>query len=484
MTPSADTPDGPKASEQTPAQQAASQEGHDAAQEQTPDQATQPQTERLKAPEAPALAPMPKVVSASRIGIFFAVVFLIGGLIWSAFAPLSSAALVLGQIIVQGDDLSVDHLEGGIVQEILVSKGDPVERDQILVVLEDTQSEAEQRKVQGQLNFLWAEQARLVAERDGLSEMVIPMELLDQSEDPTVLDIIDGQVDLFGKLQKSFDDQIRTYEERIAQLEGKVSSLQEQAGALDRQLSLISEELEIAQGLFEKGHYQVQILKETQRNEARLQGQRADISGQIAETLATISQVTTEIAALSSERISTAARDEREIRTMIVTLQEDLRKARDTQTRRWIRAPADGVINEMMVNTVGGVVEPGGTVAVLIPSDAPKLIEGRLEPTDIDVVRPGLPAEVTLSALSRRQYPPVHGVVSHVAANAKTDEQSRLSFYDLQVEINAGELERIGAPALTPGMPVEVTILAEERTLLDYILDPFLSSLNRAFRES
>jgi len=402
---------------------------------------------------------------------------------WSVLAPLSEAAAGPGVIKAEGNRRTVQHLEGGIVREILVRDGDRVRAGDVLLRLDDVQAGAQLQALEAQRLFLLAQDARLKAELANAAAIAWPEEILARRADPRVTDAIAGQTALFIARRTAFDSAQRVLATRIDQLHATNASARSQLAAQDRQMALIQEEMRSVAELLRLGLERRPRLLALQRAEASLIGNRDDIVGQIQRNDAAIAETIAQMKAQDDARQSELNRDRRAVHDRLAEVEERLRQARAVAARREILAPVAGTVINQRFFTVGGVVRPGDPVLDIVPADDRLIAEVQISPTDIDVVHPGLLAEVRLPAFKQRLVPYLHGKVTFVSADAIFDERTRTSHYRAHVAIDDDQLARLKGIALTPGMPVEVMILVGERTFWQYITQPLRDSFARAFRE-
>lgn len=447
------------------------------------------QTGRALAPIRPALplsapaAPRPPTRAATLFGLAVLAVFVGGFGAWSALAPLAEAAMGPGVIKAEGNRRTVQHLEGGIVRAILVRDGDRVRAGQVLLRLDDVQTGAQREALEAQRHALIAQDARLTAELADALAITWPAELLTRRDEPRIADLIAGQTALFISRRSGFANTQAVLGARAEQHRATLASAQGQLASQERQAVLIRDELKGVEELFRLGLERRPRLLALQRAEAALIGNREDLLGQLARAEAGLAETTAQMRAEADARLAEAGREQRDVRARLVDLEEKLNQARDIAARRDIVAPEDGVVLNLRHFTLGGVVRPGEPVLDLVPAEDRLIAEVLVQPGDIDVVRPGLEAELRLTAFKQRLAPSLRGRVEFVAADTVYDERLRANVYRAHVALDAAELSKLGGAALTPGMPVEAMILVGERTFWQYMTQPLLDSFARAFRE-
>lgn len=420
-----------------------------------------------------------------RLG--FLVVFAIfGGLgTWAALAPLSSAALAPGVITVENYRKTVQHLEGGIIKTIRVRDGDSVEKDQVLATLDDTQPRAQLEVLRGQYYIAAAREARLIAQRDGLNEVRYPPDLLVHADDPRIDDAIRIQNHTFTVRKTAHDGEISLYRRQIEQLRAKLKGLQAQITSRDRLVKSFRHELEDFEALLKEGYTEKQKVRELERNLAQSEGQRGELASELAATELQISETELKILQLQKELQREVAKELGEVQAALFELREKIQSLESTVARTVVKAPEPGMVLGLSVHTLGGVIQPGGKILDIVPQDERLVVEARLSPQDIDRIQLGQMAEVRFTAFKSRDTPKIEGKLMVVSADRLVDEQTQTSYYLARVEITPEGLQDLARQKLdlVPGMPAEVLINTGERTLFEYLTDPFVNTVTRSFIE-
>jgi HlyD family secretion protein len=410
------------------------------------------------------------------------VVFLGSFIAWSTLVPLAEAAIAPGQIRSEGNRRTIQHLEGGIVAEILARDGDTVKAGQVLMRLNDAQSLAGLETLRSQRWTLVAQDARLKAERANSTEITFPPDLL-AATDPRAQEAVTGQRTLFAARQASLVSQIQVLEARIAQHEATGGSAHGQIASQRRQLELIRREEQDVRTLVSQGLERMPRLLALQRNVASLEGNMEDLRGQVERAEASASEARSQIRQTRDQRQADISTEERDVRSRLNEAEEKLRAAQDAATRRELTAPEDGTIMGSKFFNLGAVIRGGEPVMELVPSHDRLVAEVQLSPSDIDVVYPGLRAEVRLPAFKQRLVPFLHGHVTYVASDVTTDDRTRASHYRVQVVVDQEQLAKLENVELRAGMPVEAQIQTGSRSFFRYMVQPVLDSFHRAFRE-
>jgi HlyD family type I secretion membrane fusion protein len=403
---------------------------------------------------------------------------------WSAVAPLNSAAVASGSVILDSNKKTIQHLEGGIIDEIYVREGQFVEKNEPLVRLDETAAKARYDLLKSQFISFKAAEARLLAERDGHQEVSFGKELLAlESKSPVVQENLDSQRRLFESRRRNIEGKASVLNQKIEQSKREIQGLEAQQASASEQIRLLRDELAGVRKLYANNNISKQRLRALEREEANIIGQRGEYVAMISRAEQTIAEAEIEILNLRNDFQKEVVEELRETQTQLADLEERIRASADTFQRIVIAAPLAGTIVDLKVHTVGGVIAPGEKILDIVPQDDKLIVEAKVQPQDIDVVRAGLEARVRLSAYKTRTVPPVSGVVRHISADRFTDERTGQSYYLARIEIDEKELTPLQGVELYPGMPTEVLIVTGERTLLSYLFAPITESFNRAFRE-
>jgi len=415
--------------------------------------------------------------------IGFTILFLVFGVFgsWAALAPLDSAALAPGVVTVKNYRKTVQHLEGGIVKEILVREGQEVKAGDLLLVLDDTQARAELEILRGQRFAAVATEARLKAERDELEQIQFPVLLED--DDARAREAIASEKQQFAARKLAKDGEIEVLEQRVGQLEAQVKGLQALIASKRQLLRSYEEEISDNQALLSEGYVDKQRLRDVQRQKASLKGEVAEhnasiagINVQIGETRLQILQLKKDFRAQVVELLS-------EVQTRVFDLEERVTAINDRVKRSDIIAPVGGMVLGMSVHTVGGVVSPGTPILDIVPESDDLIIEAELSPNDIDRVTVGMLADIRFSAFKSATTPVIEGSVVNISADRLVNEQTGMPYYLARVEVTQEGYQKLGELTLLPGMPAEVLVNTGARTLLEYLVQPATNAFARSLIE-
>ena len=416
--------------------------------------------------------------SRMAIGIVFGVI-LIGGVVgWAGMAKLSGAIIGQGTVKVDQHVKEVQHRDGGTITEIAVREGDRVQAGQLLLRLDDVQTRAELSIVTGQIMELSARQARLEAERDGLTMIVFPVDLRQDLR----AGLVAGETKLFTGNMLNRTRQKEQMVLQVAQLHQEVAGLSAQRDALDDEITLVIGEQAKIRELADKGLIEGSKAYAIDRERIRMMGELGAVEANTARAEGRISEIELQILAVEDAARTEAQRELRSLEASISELDERRRAIVDRLANMEIRSPIAGVINELNVTTVGGVITPAEALVTVVPDDADLKVEFRMRTMDVDQIGVGQPVKLRLSAFNQRTTPEIDGIVAHVSAASQRDAATGETFYLGEVEIT-GDLAALGGMKLVPGMPVEVFVQTEEMTAISYLAKPFTDQMARAFRE-
>jgi membrane fusion protein, type I secretion system len=405
----------------------------------------------------------------------------VGG--WAATTQIAGALIAQGSVVVDSNVKKVQHPTGGVVGKLNVQDGDRVKAGDILVQLDDTITRANLAIVTKGLDELTARKARLEAERDGAESVMFPRMLLAHAEEAPVAIAIANERKLFELRRTARLGQKAQLKQRITQLQDEISGLNAQQEAKAREISLIGKELDGVRELWKNNLVQITRLTALERDAARLEGERAQLIAAVAQTKGKISETELQIIQIDQDLSSEVAKDMREVDAKFGEFVERKVAAEDQLKRIDIRAPQDGVVLESKVHTVGGVIQAGDAIMLIVPESDNLQVEAKISPRDIDQVQVGQSAMLRFSAFNLRTTPEINGTVTRIAADTTADQRTGQTYYNTRIAMPKGELARLGEVKLIPGMPVEAFVQTGERSVMSYLIKPLQDQFMRAFRE-
>jgi HlyD family type I secretion membrane fusion protein len=405
--------------------------------------------------------------------------FVLGG--WSAVAKLDSAVTAPGIVAVKNSRKSVQHLEGGIVSEILVHEGQDVRAGQVLFRMDPTQARASLELLTNQLDDLEAQEARLVAERDSAKTIAWSDEIIARKDRPLVKQSIADQTRQFNDEEASLQGQVRLYQSKIGEYKNQIQGLQVEREATKKQLQFIVQELTDLQYLLAEKLVQKSRVLALEREKARLEGVIGASMADEAKAQTGIGGAELDIQQVQNkfnEQVATSILD---VRQKMSDAREKVRVAQDVFKRLAITAPVSGTVQDVKVFTVGGVIKPGDTLLQIVPDDETLIIQAHVAPQDMDRMTPGMRAEVRLPAFKSSIMPIILGRVESVSRDRIVDESTRQPYFLAQVVVN--KVPDDVRDHLVAGMPADLVFPTGERTVLNYLVRPLQDRMNGAFRE-
>ncbi|QUD90432.1 HlyD family type I secretion periplasmic adaptor subunit [Phenylobacterium montanum] len=409
-------------------------------------------------------------------------VFLLLAFAWAAFAPLQSAILAHGEVVVKTHRKTIQHLQGGTVKQILVSEGQVVKSGQTLMLLDDVLAKANLSVLQGQVDALTAEEARLEAERDGKSAIAFPPELMARRSDPAVAAAMAGEVNAFKVRNASLSQQIGVYGQRTAENDRTIDGMKAERVAVQKQSALIKQELNAVEGLYNQGYVPISRLLALQRQAADLDGQDGQLAGRIAQMEAGNGENRLQGITLKDQKLSDVVKDLRDVETRKFDAIDRLHAAQDTVTHTTLTAPVDGTVVGLAVHTVGAVIKPGETVMEIVPQNDTLDVSARVRPEDADRVTKGMTARINFSSYHQRRLPVITGTVETVSADRLVDEKGQ-PYFAVMLSVDAKALKDYPEMRLIPGLPVEVGINTGRRTALSYLAEPITEAFRHGMKE-
>lgn len=411
---------------------------------------------------------------------------------WAVTMPIAGAAVTEGKVGPENSRQTVQHLEGGVVRAIQVRDGDTVEAGDTLVILDDTKARAQLEAQRVVHEALEVRQHRLMRELDVYAKRSLPakprLPLPDSLVDGAgkragTAELVRVEQERFVSRIEALDSALDILDQTIEGYREEIEGLRIEIEAIERQLAFQREEFALYSKL-RKRRLEVQSkVLQAQRSIAQSEQLLAERRSRIVKLTSAIKTDTLKRTDLWVGRIDETAAELTSVSQELLTSQQSLRSYRDTLDRTVIRAPVDGALISLGVNTVGGVLAAGATVVEIVPSRDALTIEAQVQPNDIDIVAVGQSASVSLLAYPQRNLPRIHGAVTSVSPDSLTNAEGD-SYYIAKIELAQSEIERLGKDIrVVPGMSVQAMITTKPRTFLDYVIAPVLESARRAFKE-
>jgi HlyD family secretion protein len=430
----------------------------------------------------------PALMSIQRyliVGVFIVLVFSFGVGGWATTFHLSGAVIGQGVVVVDSNVKKVQHATGGIVSELRVREGDHVDAGKVLIRLDETQTLANATIVTQSVDELLAREARLEAEREGADEIGFSKGLLERANNQAseAAHVISAERALFKLRREARAGQKAQLQERTAQLADEIKGYMGQSEAKQKEIDLIKKELEGVQTLFQKNLVPMTRLTSLQRETARLDGERSQLIGAVAQAKGKIAEIQLQMIQIDQDLRTEVGKDLIDTRSKLAELAERKTAAVDQLNRTEIRAPQSGRVHELTVHTVGGVIGPGEQIMLIVPDTDALAVEVKIAPRDIEQVYVGQTASMRFAAFNQKTTPELQGDVSMVSPDLTQDQRTGASYYTVRITLTPEQVVKLGTSKLVPGMPVEVFIQTSERTVLSYLTRPLMEQAERAFRE-
>ncbi|SIQ87377.1 HlyD family type I secretion periplasmic adaptor subunit [Marinobacterium stanieri] len=400
---------------------------------------------------------------------------------WAFVAPLDSAALAPGVVTVKTYRKTIQHLEGGIVEQINVRDGDQVDAGDVLLVMDDTQARAEMGIVRGQMIAAQALESRLKAERDQLDDIAFPDGF--DEKDQRVKEAVLSERQVFEARMNSHLGEIEVLEQRMTQIDEQIRGLQAIISSKRQLMASYNDEIQDLSELLSDGFVDKQRLRDFERRVSELKGDMADHRSSIAQAKMKQGETRLSILQLKKDFHTEVVNQLSEVQSTLFDLRERERALIDRVERTVIRAPEAGMVLGMKVHTVGGVVRSGEPILDIVPAASDLVVEAQVSPIDIDRVSAGKLADIRFSAFKSATTPVIEGRVEHVSADRLTNEETGAPYYLARVELTETGRELLGDLVLVPGMPAEVLVNTGERTLFEYLVQPATNAFARSLIE-
>lgn len=413
------------------------------------------------------------------------VILLAVGVGWASNAPLSGAVVTSGIVEIEGDLKTIQHLEGGIISEILVGDGDSIQAGQTLIRLDKVKASAKVDELRNQLLALAGKDARLRSERAGLDKIRFIHPMLSDLSDPDTNAVATLETSLFEIRRENHANRIAILENRNLQLEQQRAGINQQLSGIRKQLSTIRAEKQSIETLVTEGLESKSRLYPLQRTEAELLSNQGQLLAALAQSEEKATEIQLQILNLGTERLAEIDEQLAVTRDTRLQLEDRFTEKLDSLSRTDIVSPVSGIVHNLQFMTKGGVIKPGETLMEIVPVGNDLVIAARVKPTDIENIRIGQSAFVVFSAFPQRYMNRIEAHVAGVSADILEDPRRGDLYYESRIIVDQSSLDEVAPDiALTPGMPAEVFIRTGSRTFLDYMTQPIKQFFRRAMRES
>lgn len=422
--------------------------------------------------------------TASRWGWLLLISTVCALIVFATVGMIEGAVVSGGLVKVDLNRKQIQHQEGGIVHAVLVRDGQKVKAGQVLIELADAAVNASVGLLGNQRDAELARNARLEAEKSMAARIALPEILRRRMHDPEVRDLVGREQALFAARRSSLDGQIAALNQQLAEVRTESAALQRQLDSERRALVLQREELRLNEDLVAQSYLEkprlITLKRAVEDYETRIASHEADL----ARTAQKVNELHLKLLSLRNDYVETAARDQRESTNKLLDVEQRLLPAEDAARRQHLVAPVDGEVVGLKVTSPGTVIGPRDVVMEIVPQTADLIVEGRVRPEDVARIRHGASVDVKLTAFSHARTSTVVGTVDYLSADVFTDQASGARFYTVQVRVSPETLKRAGEVYLQAGMPAEIYIKTQRRTIAEYLFEPVTAYLGRAMREN
>ncbi len=415
------------------------------------------------------------VAHTPRLLILALFVLCVGVVIWACMTPIARVVRGEGRVIPAAHSQVIQHLEGGIVNEILVREGEAVKKDQLLLRLRDVQASAAKMEDENKLEYLQARVARLSAEANGK-----PIATLPAADEKSAA--VRSEIAAYEARQMQQSRELAVMDEALGQRRNEIQEAQMKSANLRDELKLAQEQLDVVSRLHGQNAASTLEMIDAQSRVQRLKSALSETQTLLLRLRGATAEASARMTEFQARRRADARSELAAAQLELERTQQDLRAQSDRLMRTEIRSPVDGVVNHVYVNTVGGVVRPGEPLMELTPAAESVLVEGKFRPSDRGELRPGLKARVSFSAYDYAARGSLTGVVEEVSADTIADERGERN-YRVSVRILHDQQERVGKPVL-PGMTATIDVVVGSRTVMEYLISPVYRMVDSAFREA
>ncbi len=414
---------------------------------------------------------------ASNIMLWSITAMILLFILWANFARIEELTRGQGQVVPTKEIQTVQSLEGGLLQELLVGQGDRVTKGQVLMRLSDVMFSSEERGAEAKADSLKLKIARLEAEAGG-KDFVIADDLMKK-----VPDIAQNEQALYRSRQQELKNAVSILEDKLRTVTADIDEAQAQVNRLSASRGSLQQELNITREMVAKKAVskleQMRLEREVNDIGGQIRAQQERITGLRADLSATEKQKNDQSDRFRSQALTELS----DVKTQIAQLGESLRSIGDRVSRTELRAPVDGVVNNIAVRTIGGVIEPAQKLIEIVPVDSELKIIARVSPNNIAFLRVGQPVKVKVTAYDPQRYGSLQGELVRIGASSVSDREGNI-FFEIEVRTDKNHLGTADAPLpVTPGMVADTEVVTGKRTIMEYVLKPFLQARDRALRE-
>lgn len=420
------------------------------------------------------------------LGLLVLTIFLGGSVYWAWNANLNGAVVAPASFVVKGNKKTVQHLDGGIVSELLVTEGDYVEANQVLIRMDSTDNDVNLDVLGSQYAELSIRKARLIAQLNEKNNFVISDVNLVASgriDDADIQATYLTQKQLFDAQRKSRESEEEILNQRIVSLEQEIDGIQQQRASGARQTQIAQSELVTFESLFKKGLTQISRVNAVKREIERLRGQDASFITSEARALNQIGEL--RLTGLSQKKLrkETATTELAAIEAQLSSIEPQYMGALQKQNRVEIKSPVSGKVVNMSIYTKGGVIRPGEPIMDVVPRGEELVLEAKVDVADIDKLQIGQASRIRLTGFDQNKVPEAKGQIVDISADSIQDDRTGEDYFVARIKLDEKQEASVSNLELVPGMPADIFVNTGERTAISYLLQPLNDRIARTFIE-
>lgn len=420
---------------------------------------------------------MLKSPRGGRIILWCILLFVVAGLVWANHAALDEVTVGDGKVIPSSQVQEIQNLEGGILKEINTQVGQTVERGQLLMTIENTEALSSLREQQAESISLRVRASRLEAESSGVEPE------FDAELRALYPDVVNREIDLYNNRLASLETNQLVFQQQIEQKRQEIVEQEAKLANLRQSFELSQEELNLTRPAFEQGAVSRVELLQLERQVNQLKGDLEATQLAIPRARSALKEAQNKLKESAAKFRAEAQEDLTNVRGKLDQIRESSVSLEDKVSRTQVRSPVKGIVKQIQINTVGGVIRPGMNLMEIVPLEDSLLIEAKVRPEDIGFIKPGLHAVVKLTAYDFAIFGGLPAEVENISADTILDEEGN-SFYQIRVRTDKNYLGTSESPLpIIPGMQASVDVITGKKTLLDYLLKPILKAKQNALRE-
>lgn len=421
------------------------------------------------------------------VGYSLTFLVLIVGVFCSSMVEISGAVVSQGDLRTLTQKKPIANFKGGVVSSILIRNGQTVSADQLLMTLDDTSIKSEIEIIEFELDALLPKMRRLKAESHQLDTLTVD-EVLEArlANRPFANKSFTEEKALFIARRTLLSQEHQRFDEKVKIIENQVTGLLHQIKSIDKQIVSVTKELSDLRSLFEKGLTQRTHISKFEREVAAYEGKKGELNSQLASLEREIVETNIQKLQKSISFSESALLELNELQALELSLMQKKAAFYNELAQTQIRAPEDGIIVDLAVKVQGNSISPSEVIMYIVPSNDPLILETHIPPHQRDKIYPGQTAQVVFSSLDLNKLPQVFGEVTRISATSKTNERNGSNFFEVEIQLSEqtiDQIERNLGIRLTAGMPAEAYLQTQQRSILDYLLEPIHKSMRKTFRE-